>query len=502
MLIDQRLDLKSHLIFDSRNFMSDMQSSSSQANLGKSKPKNALHYTTVWRWHFYAGLFCIPFILWLSCTGLIYLFKPQIDAWYDRPYDHLNLQYVQPASKQVQAALDAVPNTVFSAYEMPPNPDAATRVILADHDQLLKVYVHPETLDVLKVINQNDEFTRKIFLLHGEFMLGDTGSHIMQIAAGWTVVLIITGIFMWLGKGGKFKAAGMLYPRLNRKDRAFWKDIHSVLGVWISIIVLFLIVSGLPWSASWGAILKNLRQWSVSTPVSAQVQQDWTTSNTAERQHQQKMFVQTLEQQQKTAKPDQKSSMPHHGGMIHATNLDAKQQQTLDRIVVQTPNFALAYPVLVKPEIVTMQQPWTVESQAQNRTLREKVFFDADGNITHYKHFSDQLFLDRVIAYGVAIHEGRYFGWLNVVIGVITLVFLIIICNSAFEMWLRRKPPHVLGVPPIILSQRLSWSVRFCIILLGVILPILGLSMIAVLILEKWIFSRVPKMAVFLGLSR
>ena len=484
--------------------MSDMQSSSSKVDLGKSKPKakNALHYTTVWRWHFYAGLFCIPFILWLSSTGLIYLFKPQIDAWYDRSYDHLNLEYIQPASKQVQAALDAVPNAVFSAYEMPPNPDAATRVILAEHDQLLKVYVHPETLEVLKVINPDREFTRQIFLLHGEFMLGDTGSHIMQIAAGWTVVLIITGIFMWLGKGGKFKAAGMLYPRLNRKDRAFWKDIHSVLGIWISIIVLFLIISGLPWSASWGAILKNIRQWSASTPVSTQVQQDWTTSNTAERQHQQKVFDQTLEQQQKVAKPDQKAATPHHGGMIHATKLDIKQQQTLDRIVAQTPNFSLAYPVVVKPEIVSMKQPWTVESQAQNRTLREKVFFDADANITHYKHFSDQLFLDRLIAYGVAIHEGRYFGWLNVLIGVITLVCLILVCMSAFEMWLRRKPAHVLGAPPIILSQRLSWSVRIAIIMLGIILPILGLSMLFILMLEKCLLSRIPKVAVFLGLNR
>jgi uncharacterized iron-regulated membrane protein len=37
-------------------------------------------YRTVWRWHFYAGLFVIPFMLILAATGLIYLFKPQLDA--------------------------------------------------------------------------------------------------------------------------------------------------------------------------------------------------------------------------------------------------------------------------------------------------------------------------------------------------------------------------------------------------------------------------------------
>jgi uncharacterized iron-regulated membrane protein len=38
-----------------------------------------LNYRTVWRWHFYAGLFCIPFVIWLATTGSIYLFKPQIE---------------------------------------------------------------------------------------------------------------------------------------------------------------------------------------------------------------------------------------------------------------------------------------------------------------------------------------------------------------------------------------------------------------------------------------
>lgn len=37
-------------------------------------------YRSVWRWHFYAGLFVIPFMMVLAITGSIYLFKPQLDA--------------------------------------------------------------------------------------------------------------------------------------------------------------------------------------------------------------------------------------------------------------------------------------------------------------------------------------------------------------------------------------------------------------------------------------
>jgi uncharacterized iron-regulated membrane protein len=40
----------------------------------------AMLYRTLWRWHFYAGLFVIPFILLLSVSGSLFLFKPQIDG--------------------------------------------------------------------------------------------------------------------------------------------------------------------------------------------------------------------------------------------------------------------------------------------------------------------------------------------------------------------------------------------------------------------------------------
>src|SRR6187397_2071163 len=69
-------------------------------------------YRAVWRWHFYAGLFCIPFVLILATSGSIYLFNPQIEAWNEREFDHLQLTG-RPASiaDQVRAALAALPDS-------------------------------------------------------------------------------------------------------------------------------------------------------------------------------------------------------------------------------------------------------------------------------------------------------------------------------------------------------------------------------------------------------
>lgn len=38
-------------------------------------------YLSLWRWHFYADLVVAPFVLLLSVTGAIYLFKPYFETW-------------------------------------------------------------------------------------------------------------------------------------------------------------------------------------------------------------------------------------------------------------------------------------------------------------------------------------------------------------------------------------------------------------------------------------
>ena len=103
-------------------------------------------YRAVWRWHFYAGLFCIPFIIVLASSGSIYLFKPQIESWIDRHYDNLAIKD-RPASAadQIRAALAAIPGSTLNAYEVPEDVGSAARVIVSKDGKATRVYVHPET---------------------------------------------------------------------------------------------------------------------------------------------------------------------------------------------------------------------------------------------------------------------------------------------------------------------------------------------------------------------
>lgn len=98
----------------------------------------------VWRWHFHAGLFCIPLICWLAVTGLVYLFRPDVEALLARPYEQLRLDGPRAApSRETQAAVAAVPGATFSRYQPPATPTGAAQVVVAKSGVLTRVYVDP-----------------------------------------------------------------------------------------------------------------------------------------------------------------------------------------------------------------------------------------------------------------------------------------------------------------------------------------------------------------------
>jgi len=194
-------------------------------------------YNAVWRWHFYAGLFCIPFVLWLALTGSLYLFRPQIEALIDRPYANVATQAPRAsAAAQAQAAVRAVPGSVLHRYQLPDTPNQAVQIIVGAGARETRVFVHPQTLAILKRVDEDNRLMPIVFRLHGELLAGDKGSYLVELAASWTIVMILSGLFLWWPRGGGL--GGMLYPRLRSGGRRFWRDLHGVTGFWISFLAL------------------------------------------------------------------------------------------------------------------------------------------------------------------------------------------------------------------------------------------------------------------------
>jgi uncharacterized iron-regulated membrane protein len=215
-------------------------------------------YRMLWRWHFYAGLVCIPFVIWLAVTGSIYLFRPQIEAWIDR--DLVALERTgQPATQQaiVAAATAAVPGSTLAGIVLPEHPDQAARVLVSDHGARTRVYVHPDTLQVLKTVDEANRFERIVFRLHGELMMGNGGSILVELAASWAIVMILTGLYLWWPRSAK-GLGGVLYPRFGQGAKRFWRDLHAVTGIWVSAFALFLLSTQLLQKHLWAQLLLDL----------------------------------------------------------------------------------------------------------------------------------------------------------------------------------------------------------------------------------------------------
>jgi uncharacterized iron-regulated membrane protein len=425
-------------------------------------------YRWLWRLHFYAGLFCLPFILWLAVTGTIYLFQPQIEAMIDRPYDHLEIhgEAADPA-RQVEAALAAVPGSFLGAYELPQSSQAAVRVLVKSSSDTYRVYVHPQNLQILKIVSEDSRFMRLIFQLHGELLLGDKGSMIVELAASWTIVLLLSGLFLWWPRDRQ-GLAGVLYPRMSGNRRQFWRDIHAVTGIWITTYTLFLLVSGLPWAKSWGGLLKEVRSWNAAAPV----HQDWSTSHAEHLAH----------QPQNT-----KDSIP----------ADVSVLRTLIHTVAP---LQLAPPVLLSPPTAHTTY-WIAHSESQNRPLRVTLNLAATGEILKRENFSDKPLLDRAVGTGVAMHEGQLFGWPNQLLGLCTTLGLILMSISAVVMWWRRRPAGTLGAPSVGRRPDFSGWALLGIAVLGTVLPLLGISLLMLIVVEFTVLRRISAARQFLGLS-
>ena len=452
-------------------------------------------YQAVWRWHFYAGLICIPFVILLAITGTIYVYRPQIERWIDRPYDHLALNGPPAtAEARVKAALAAVPGSTLDAYELPKSPTAAAQILVTKGGEQTRVYVHPETLQVLKMVKESDRFVNVIFYLHGELLMKNPGSMIVELAASWAIIMMITGLYLWWPRNGK-GLAGVVYPRLGGGGRLFWRDLHAVTGVWVSSYVLFLLLTGLPWAYVWGNYLKEIRAVT-HTDV---VQQNWPVGHDEPSG------------QSAIPPPSPSAHAAHHAAAAPAGDRATAPADyaALDTMVLAVAPLHLPPPVLISPPgpdsrpwLGLYHEHWTARSDTQNRPQRVTLTLDnATGAVLKREGFRDEHPIDRVVDVGVAAHEGQLLGWPNQLLNTLAAIGLLLLCVSAVNMWWRRRPQGVLGAP--VLRQRPSLSIGFglIVLMLGIYLPMFGLSMIIVNLIERFMLRRIPTVRNWLGLS-
>ena len=219
-------------------------------NLDKAPDELSGAYRAVWRWHFYAGVFVMPFLMLLALTGAIYLFKDEIDQVVYRPMIQVaDAPGVVSPDAWLPAAAQAGQGRVANVL-IPERGDQAARVRVDRPDGSQRtVFVDPHTGRVTGVTGYGGVM-ETVKTIHSLSLFGPAMNLLVEVAAGWAIVLFATGIYLWQPRGRKVATVALTATDVRR--RPFWRDLHALVGLYVGGIVLFLAVTGMPWSAVWG----------------------------------------------------------------------------------------------------------------------------------------------------------------------------------------------------------------------------------------------------------
>lgn len=401
----------------------------------------------LWKWHIIAGLVSVPIMVLLSITGAIYLFKSNYND-----YRYQDQRFVSVDStleklsyqEQLQAAKSYSGKPIMSVtLSQGQNQATQFRERQKGHARNL-VYVNPYTNQITGTYQQKQSLMYTIRKLHGELLLKTPGTLVVELVASWFVVLFLTGIYVWW-PFKKFSMGGLFSIRTKETKRILWRDLHSVLGFWVSVFMLIIIAGGMPWTDVFGDQLK----W-VQKKTNTGYPQYWKNSKGLE------------------------SVMP----------AEATKPLNLDQVVT------IAKQKNLKGE-VTIKLP---KNATGVYTIKNRAFLLRDQQVIHLDQYSGEA-IKSLVWQDVGIlmvlrqvfmrlHQGEY-GIVNLVVAlVVTLIFMFSTIASLVS-YLIRKPKGRWGLPKVPDGFNIGLPLLFAIIGLGILFPMFGASLIAIFVIEK-----------------
>jgi uncharacterized iron-regulated membrane protein len=442
-------------------------------------------YFAVWRWHFYAGLYVIPFLLMLAVTGFfMMLFTTYLPEYGDR--------LIVPAAEtalsledQGKAALAAVPGAVgIAEYIAPYSATTPALFEVADGADGVVVALNPYTGEVLRQTVAGNTWNLFFEKIHGTLMIGDLGDRLIEIATCLGLLLIATGLYLvWPRQKGGTRA--MFIPDLAAKGRAFWKSLHQTVGTWISLVLVFFLITGLSWAGIWGE--RFVQAWS-TFPA-----EKWDAVPLSDATHE------SLNAEGKKEVPWglEKTPLPLSGSAAGAVILPEGTVVDLAAMEVIARSLGIEgrFRVYVPQEATEV---WTINQNSMSYdgaspTLDRTVHVDQfTGKVLADVRYADYGVAAKAMAVGIALHEGQLGLW-NFVLNAVFCVAVVFICVSGLVMWWKRRPAGArLGAPPRPEVVPYAKGAILITLALSLAFPMLGLTLLAVMALDLVILSALP----------
>ncbi|MGO4386791.1 PepSY-associated TM helix domain-containing protein [Microvirga sp. 2YAF29] len=435
-------------------------------DVARSETKSSNLYRAVWRWHFYAGLLVLPFLITLSITGGLYLFKDEIDG-----IVHADLKQVEmrntsakvTPSAMVAAALAAHPGAVVKFIDPPTAVSSAEVTVKANSGERLAVYIDPYSGQVLGSLPDRGTVMWTIRYLHSLKYFGTVARAFIEIAAGWSILLVGTGIYLWWPRR---QAGGVVSVRGTPKKRVFWRDTHAVTGIFVGFFIVFLAVTGMPWSNVWGG---KVNEWAnghnFGYPAGVRVAVPMSDEH--------------LGHVSPTTWSLEQAQVPESSGHNHGAEpigLD-KAIRIFDGMGLHR-GYTVAIPASGKGVYSASVYP---DDLSQQRVIHLDQY---SGKPLIDMSYADYGPLGKWLEFGINVHMGQQFGLANQIVLLIVCLAIVMLAVSAAVMWWKRRPSGSLGVPPAPSDRRAFQGLLVILVIGGIGFPLVGISLLVMLALD------------------
>lgn len=461
-------------------------------------------YRAVWRWHFYAGLIALPFLVLLAVTGGLFLFRAELDTLIHRDLMRVEQQAApsRPPEALVAAALAAQPGTAFRFIPAPGPADSAQVGIRTAGGERVIAYLDPHDARVLGTLPDKGTVMWFVRQLHSLAWFGTIANGVIEVVAGWSILLVGTGLYLWWPRGPKEARGNALAVRGSPRRRPFWKSLHGTLGVFTAGFIVFLAVTGMPWSVFWGSYAN---QWAnghnFGYPAGVRVSVPMSSVPLAESGPTSWSLQQARLPE---SDPHAGHGAPDAGGHDHGQSTPspaappvppARDAIGLNAAVAEftrlgmAPGYAVALPGGPRGVYTGSAYP---DDLSQQRVVHLDQY---SGRPLLDMSYADYGPLGRGLEWGINVHLGQQYGLANKLVLLAACLGIVALAVSGGVMWWKRRPAGSLGLPPAPAERRLMVGVAAILAIGGVIFPLVGASMLVMLVLDVALTRRRPRRA-------
>jgi uncharacterized iron-regulated membrane protein len=401
-------------------------------------------YGIVWRWHFLAGLAACPVLVILALTGAAYAFSDELERWMKS-----ELFDVAPGGDRLplDRLAAAVPASCTpQAVVVAPDPTRSVAVLCNPVDDVQhRWFVDPYRGKAIGTDAWSRSFVGIVFQLHWDLMLGDRGRLVVEWAASWGVVLMLSGAYLWWPRG---RRSGTWWPRRELAGRQRLRDLHAIAGAYLLPVLLAIAATGLCWT-----LLAGEQRWErISDDVAHET---W-------------------------------DHPPHSTVVDHAP-----------RIGIDAALVAAGIELAREPRQFYVQLPgvaddvYTVFGYSiahASPSAASSTWIDAyTGRVLKHVGWAEHSAMGAVSNSLYAIHIGSIAGLPGRIAALVAALVLSWLCITGPWMWFKRRPRAGLGVPPR--ARRTPWPLLVLWAGLGWLLPTVGYTLLAVIVIELGLWA-------------